>query len=1034
MKVTKTYMGVNGLMQDAIFQNICQPSNNVSWSQSELNLTTFLINSLPNLAPNNVADGTDPDGDLTGFGGYKGSETLSSSFDWAKNGNRSLKCVCPGNVAEEGVYVIFSNLIIGQKYTFQFTIKAPNNSDMITTFGSASIAYKPNGNPQTYTATFTATGTTHWLNTRTHNSAQAITFYLDEIIITTGSSVYLNPPATRSTMGADLTGKCKWFEGVLGKNGLVYSIPFNAPDILIIDPVNETAIRDTMGLTLVDGTRSGYNGDCSPVNTSEDQSLTRKWLSGVLGVDGKIYCPPFYSQDLLIIDTNTTPATATRDNLGLNFGNSGGYRGAILAPNGKIYCVPYSSGDVLIINTNISPVTAVKTNFGLDLSGSKMWIGGVLAPNGKIYCAPCNSTEVLVIDTNMDNAYLIQTDLDSTKNEFYYDGALGTDGKVYFMPNLSEDILIVDPLTDTFVRDDLGADLTYSYSSHKFTGAVALENGTIMGIPCDSKDILLIDTINQKAYLNTMGIGLNGTLKFRGGVLANGKIFAIPTNSEDILTIDMTISPNIDPKAVVTLQGIKENGDPEIITETILDSISHTPTITTITEYIPSNAGEPSLEQVSGIAETGKIRLNLPMRAQNFEYLKLKRGPDGWSRCRQIPITGSIDGVYSNLVLGPITVPYDSDMKSDFSDVRFMLWNGSQLISLSQGVFSKTNSSTATFYVNIPSLPASPNVTTLYMVYGNPNASSIANMAGILTYWDDFEDGKYTGRTAPYKNWSVTTGTASIISKGALYGSHSLQYTGSGSNLLWNHMMFPETSSSYILRFSFTPKIIGTGTSDPNFYLFDLRWVDSNNYLRIDTLWNGSVQQIRLVKCETGTTTVIATATLKSSKLTTSDYYKFWVKDTGSHISMGISGGSTLISTDYTCSIAKTNKGIGANNSNAGIWDNIMIYPYINNNPDIGSITNEYNIGLFNPDTYNDEDIFVNFSLGGAHPMSIVAKEYLSSEYQTVACPPVPNNSIIQMGPNIDNYQALRWFVELTEGNNVYLRGNWSQFQYDQLD
>ena len=555
-----------------------------------------------------------------------------------------------------------------------------------------------------------------------------------------------------------------------------------------------------------------------------------------------------------------------------------------------------------------------------------------------------------------------------------------------------------------------------------------------MESPCDSREILIIDTTNNSAVLDNMGIDLNDILKFRGGVLANGKIYGIPCNSTDILTIDPTISLNIDPNAVITLQGIKENGDPEIITETILDSISPTPTITTITEDMPSNIGEPSLKQVSGTTETGKIRLNLPMRAQNFEYLKFKRGPDGWSRCKQISITGSTDGVYSNIVLGPITVSYDSDMKSDFSDVRFMLWDGSQLVSLSHGIFSKTNGSTATFYVRVPSLPASPDVTTLYMVYGNPNASSIANMAGILTYWDDFEDGKYTGRTAPYKNWSVGYGTASIVSSGALYGSYSLRHIGNGSSTSWNHVWIPETSTKYIARFSFQPATIGTAGNDPYFMLFQARFVDSSNYLLVQTYWTGSVQTIELRKNEAGTVTTLASATLKSTKLTTSDFYQFWIKDTGSYFQMGISGGSTLISTPYSCNVANTMKAVGSNNSNAGIWDNIMIYPYIGNNPAISTTETEYNIGLFNPDAYKDDDMFVKFSLGGAHPINVVAKEYLGSEYQTVTCPPVPNNSIIEMGPNIDNYQALRWLVELTEGNNVYLRGNWSQFQYDQLD
>ena len=44
------------------------------------------------------------------------------------------------------------------------------------------------------------------------------------------------PSATRSAMGAALSGTYKWYGGVLGPDGKIYGIPFNAADILIIDP------------------------------------------------------------------------------------------------------------------------------------------------------------------------------------------------------------------------------------------------------------------------------------------------------------------------------------------------------------------------------------------------------------------------------------------------------------------------------------------------------------------------------------------------------------------------------------------------------------------------------------------------------------------------------------------------------------------------------------------------------------------------------------------------------------------------------
>ena len=86
--------------------------------------------------------------------------------------------------------------------------------------------------------------------------------------------------ATRSAMGADLSGGYKWFGGVLGNDGKIYGIPFNSTDILIIDPSTGTATRSAMGASL---------------------SGSYKWRGGVLGNDGKIYGIPYDSADILII-------------------------------------------------------------------------------------------------------------------------------------------------------------------------------------------------------------------------------------------------------------------------------------------------------------------------------------------------------------------------------------------------------------------------------------------------------------------------------------------------------------------------------------------------------------------------------------------------------------------------------------------------------------------------------------------------------------------------------------------------------------
>jgi len=74
------------------------------------------------------------------------------------------------------------------------------------------------------------------------------------------------------------------------------------------------------------------------------------------------------------------------------------WSGGVLAPNGKIYCVPFASSTVLVID----PSNNGTTTFG-DVGATSVlkWQGGVLAPNGKIYCVPRASSTVLSIGINI---------------------------------------------------------------------------------------------------------------------------------------------------------------------------------------------------------------------------------------------------------------------------------------------------------------------------------------------------------------------------------------------------------------------------------------------------------------------------------------------------------------------------------------------------------------------------------------------------------------------------------------------------------
>ncbi len=110
-------------------------------------------------------------------------------------------------------------------------------------------------------------------------------------------------------------------------------------------------------------------------------------------------------------------------------------------------------------------------------------------------------------------------------------------------------------------------------------------------------------------------------------------------------------------------------------------------------------------------------------------------------RIRVIPITGSIDGTETNWGTGPITIPININMKNDFSDMRFYQWNGSAFVSVPYQIIRLVTGVSATVFLQLPNIPASPAVSYVYMVYGNSAATSQSAPISGLWYYDDFEDG-----------------------------------------------------------------------------------------------------------------------------------------------------------------------------------------------------------------------------------------------------------------------------------------------------
>jgi len=138
---------------------------------------------------------------------------------------------------------------------------------------------------------------------------------------------------TVSTIG---TVSGSYYGAVLAPNGTIYGIPFDASNVLKIDP-------DTDTVSTIGTVSGGFRG-------------------GVLAPNGKIYGIPYDASNIFKID----PDTDTVSTINSPFD---GFLGGVLAPNGKIYAPPFNASNVL----KIDPSTiSIDINFPLSAWFNKL--------------------------------------------------------------------------------------------------------------------------------------------------------------------------------------------------------------------------------------------------------------------------------------------------------------------------------------------------------------------------------------------------------------------------------------------------------------------------------------------------------------------------------------------------------------------------------------------------------------------------------------------------------------------------------------
>ena len=105
---------------------------------------------------------------------------------------------------------------------------------------------------------------------------------------------------------------------------------------------------------------------------------------------------------------------------------------------------------------------------------------------------------------------------------------------------------------------------------------------------------------------------------------------------------------------------------------------------------------------------------------------------------QEVNVTNNDPTNYTDMQVA-MNVTYNSSMNSDFSDLRFSWLNqtdGNET-AIPYWIENETNNSWAYIWVKIPFLPASDNAT-IYMYFGDENATSESNGTEVFEFFDDF--------------------------------------------------------------------------------------------------------------------------------------------------------------------------------------------------------------------------------------------------------------------------------------------------------
>lgn len=212
----------------------------------------------------------------------------------------------------------------------------------------------------------------------------------------------------------NMVGAAKWYGIYQGADGRLYCVPYNATEVMIIDPSNDSiSFIDTAGATTFG------NGNLSGA---------QKWDGGCV-YGNYIYCSPSGATDFLKINT----LNGTCERLGTVPAGTAKWAISTLGPNGYIYMFPYFDNRVIKFNPTDDTFSYLATTIGSIDTNIKIGACTVM-PDGRILASPVNQTQSWMLNTATDALAVIGRSLSGVTNNRWIGGALASNGAFYSVP------------------------------------------------------------------------------------------------------------------------------------------------------------------------------------------------------------------------------------------------------------------------------------------------------------------------------------------------------------------------------------------------------------------------------------------------------------------------------------------------------------------------------------------------------------------------------------------------------------------------